>query len=403
MARIRIPDGKTDGKYRYKEVIFSTDVSLLESQWDKVKQKAKGKTDKETIANQILTQIKNDFDEIVLTCKVNGLDLYSELIKRLNPQPVANEKPQILPIAWMRGFLERKKKDLSQNTIAGYKTMVSKLEDYQTKRNNVLHWDSFDYAFFDALPQFLIEYHDLTNNSIKRTISNIKTLLNYAEKEGVSLNPYYKKVSTARFNTQTTDIALTKDELTALYNFDLSNNPRYEKTRDLFCFMCFTGLRVSDLKQFKPEHIKVNADGGQYIDLTMEKTKHKIIVSLNAHALELLQKYDYTFNVKSEQRLNDEIKVVAEMTGAFDTLIEKVMMQGTQKITQTLPKWQMIKNHTARRTFATILAVELGVPVYDISKLLGHGDVQTTQKYLKENEQAILRNSTLHLGKFQLG
>lgn len=51
-------------------------------------------------------------------------------------------------------------------------------------------------------------------------------------------------------------IALTQAELDALYNFDLTNNKRFDQVRDVFCFSCATGLRYSDIAQLRQGHIQ---------------------------------------------------------------------------------------------------------------------------------------------------
>jgi hypothetical protein len=49
-----------------------------------------------------------------------------------------------------------------------------------------------------------------------------------------------------------------------LLNFKFES-PKRNRARDLFCFMCFTGLRVSDLKKY----VKISED---FKKLEMERT-----------------------------------------------------------------------------------------------------------------------------------
>ena len=44
-------------------------------------------------------------------------------------------------------------------------------------------------------------------------------------------------------------------------------------------------------------------------------------------------------------------------------------------------KWEFVSSHTARISFASNLA-NLGVPLIDISRMLGHTSVVTTQRYI---------------------
>lgn len=44
-------------------------------------------------------------------------------------------------------------------------------------------------------------------------------------------------------------------------------------------------------------------------------------------------------------------------------------------------KWEYISSHTARISFASNLA-NLGIPLIDICRMLGHASVATTQRYI---------------------
>jgi site-specific recombinase XerD len=63
---------------------------------------------------------------------------------------------------------------------------------------------------------------------------------------------------------------LTLEELMTLLNFKFES-PKRARARDLFCFMCFTGMRVSDLRNLKKENIK----DGQIFKMIKDITGHK--------------------------------------------------------------------------------------------------------------------------------
>ena len=45
--------------------------------------------------------------------------------------------------------------------------------------------------------------------------------------------------------------------------------------------------------------------------------------------------------------------------------------------------------HIARRTFATTVTLENGVPIDSVSKMLGHRSIKTTQIYAKVSDKKI--------------
>ncbi|KEQ30329.1 hypothetical protein N180_10290 [Pedobacter antarcticus 4BY] len=65
--------------------------------------------------------------------------------------------------------------------------------------------------------------------------------------------------------------------------------------------------------------------------------------------------------VPSNQKMNEYLKEIADLCG-----IDK-------KLT----------SHIARHTFATTVTLLNGVPIESVSKLLGHTNIRTTQRYAK--------------------
>ena len=48
--------------------------------------------------------------------------------------------------------------------------------------------------------------------------------------------------------------------------------------------------------------------------------------------------------------------------------------------------------HTARHTFATVVALANGVSMENIAKMLGHSDIRMTQRYAKVMDSSIMRD-----------
>ena len=156
---------------------------------------------------------------------------------------------------------------------------------------------------------------------------------------------------------------LTEDELKAL-----EATPAYinEATRNVYLFMCFCGLRISDVKSLRWKDIE--HDGERWrIRKSQQKTKNPVYLPLSSSARQYLPEqggrdaesavFD---NLHSEGAMNRELKLWAAAAGVNKTV--------------TL--------HTARHTFATLLLTK-GADLYTTSKLLGHTDISTTQIYAK--------------------
>ena len=147
--------------------------------------------------------------------------------------------------------------------------------------------------------------------------------------------------------------------------------------RDIVEFAVYTGLRQMELlhlhkKQFnKQDRIII-------LDNYYHTTKSRKIrnVPLNAHAYKIVtrrvnhERGDLIFTLNGERILQDNLQ---------DKFKKYVKAAGLNS---------KLTFHCLRHTFASWL-VQRGVSIYEVSKLLGHADIKTTQIY------AHLRNDDL--------
>lgn len=149
---------------------------------------------------------------------------------------------------------------------------------------------------------------------------------------------------------------LTIDEVKALMATDCKN-PEIKRA---FLFACFTGLRISDIRNLQWANI-TKTRNGYNLSITMQKTREPLAMKLNKQAVALLPKEGkgLIFDLPVwDAGLNDSLKAWAKKAG-----IDKD-----------------ICFHVSRHTFAT-MELTLGADLYVVSKLLGHTNVGTTQIY----------------------
>jgi len=120
--------------------------------------------------------------------------------------------------------------------------------------------------------------------------------------------------------------------------------------KDVFLFACYTGMSYSDLLDFKVE------DG--YIVDKRQKTGEGYIIYIIPKAQAILDKYE-RLPLLTNQVMNRYLKEVSYKAG-----IKEVTF------------------HMARHTFA-VDALNKGVPLEVVSRILGHSKVSTTQIYAK--------------------
>ncbi len=162
---------------------------------------------------------------------------------------------------------------------------------------------------------------------------------------------------------------LTIEEVKQLATTDFKN----ESIKQAFLFACFTGLRISDIRNLTWGNI-VERNGSFFVTITMQKTREPLTIKLNKQAAKWLPKKNVTKEVFDlpvyNAIINDNLKRWAKKAG-----IEKSLCF-----------------HMSRHTFAT-MELTLGADLYVVSKLLGHNDVSVTQIYAdiinKKREEAV--------------
>ena len=152
--------------------------------------------------------------------------------------------------------------------------------------------------------------------------------------------------------------------------------------KDVFLFVCYTGLSYSDLFALTPESITKGIDGKNWVIYEREKTGVRASIPILPQAQSIIDRYkedpecqvnNMLLPVISNQKLNtylSEIATVCEIN-------------------------KNITMHLGRHTFATTVTLTNGVPIETVSKMLGHISIKTTQIYSKVVDTKI--SSDMHL------
>lgn len=96
---------------------------------------------------------------------------------------------------------------------------------------------------------------------------------------------------------------LSEEELQRIIHIE----PRYKRQRamrDMFLFMCFTGLSYVDLKAITYDNIHTDSDGGTWLMGNRIKTGVAYVVKLLPIAIELIEKYRGTDEKKDSPNVS---------------------------------------------------------------------------------------------------
>lgn len=261
---------------------------------------------------------------------------------------------------------ERTKASLQKYERA--KNLVSNFIKYKYHKNS-FPYEMINNEFIYSLESYMKYesiYKDkkgIANNSVVKYFKSFKTMCNYAIKmELISKNP---------FNTYDGKLViedaifLTQEELTKIENKKISNE-RLNRVRDIFLFSTYTSYAPVDTEKLTIDNLIKESDGTLWIKTNRSKTKTKSNVPVLPPVERIINKYSKINGNKllpniSNQKMNAYLKEIADLCG-----IKK-------KLT----------HYVARHTFATTVALGNGIKIENVSSMMGHTRLSTTQHYAK--------------------
>jgi site-specific recombinase XerD len=350
-----------------KKIEMSTTICVNPSDWN-IKTQRVNKASKE--ANRINTFL-DSFQSKVLNAYSNlfveGISVTVELLRdRIFGRTEKQKTLMEIVKEHNQEFEKRIGIDYSYGSYKNYKTTAKYLGaflQHQYKRADI-SIKEVKHGFCELYFGFLTTQRPCNINGANKHIQRLKKIVNYAYKRGYvntnSLLSYSLKF------TQFVQEKLTKEEIEKLQKQSFHNST-LKQVADVFLFQCFTGLAYADVKKLSYKNIVKGVDGNLWITMTRTKTKREFSVPLLNPATKLLAKYPKShvpteaaiFPVLSNQKMNDALKIIAEIAG-----IEK-----------------NLSSHVARHSFATTVTLQEGVPLETVSKMLGHAKISTTQIY----------------------
>jgi integrase len=275
-------------------------------------------------------------------------------------------------------FISHSRSFKASRTITGYVTTRNVFEHYSSVRKRKLYFDDIDLRFFDDFRNYCFIEKKMSDNYFAKIIAHLKTFMLWASEREFHQNSLYTKFKAPEHDIEV--IFLSQEELSTLYYHEFKSE-KLDRVRDVFCFACFTGLRYSDLANLTRSNI---VDG--QIKLNVKKTKQKdLLIPLNSYAKSILEKYKESkyqlLPVISIQKLNAYIKEACKEAG-IDAPTKITRYSGGNVVDETLPKYELITIHTARKSFVSN-SLMFDIPVAVIKEVTGHKTERAFQKYVK--------------------
>ena len=344
-----------------RQTIF-LERSVHPKQWNQKKQRSKQQE-----INDYLDSVITRFYNIETTLiRDNNLSLYT-LIDMYRNGDRRNATLWDICNLFLREY-EKKVKvgEIVKPTLIKYQTILGYVARYlkSINRSDILITD-VNQTFCEGLKVYMLGH--LTNNTTFKYIKMFKKVLNFAVDSGYLIrNPCMVKMKREKLEYH----PLTIEQINAIRSKAIQND-RLSKVRDLFVFQCYTGMAYIDMATLSRNDIKDDK-----IIKYRQKTNVKSIIPLFDVTKEILQRYDYTLPVLSNQKYNSYLKELGDVCN--------------------IP--QSLHSHLARHTMATIM-LNNGISLPSIAKTLGHSNTRITEDIYAEMLDKTVVEEVMNLNK----
>lgn len=264
-----------------------------------------------------------------------------------------------------------------KSNILKHYTCMKHLKAFVKEHLNVsdIAFNRINRNFIDDFEQYLKSECKNNHNSTMKLLQIFKKIYRIAvDNRWTSQNAFAGK----RLTYKDVDIqVLSKQEIDKIKEFRPAK-PYLEKTRQLALFCTFTGVASIDLQNLRRKHIEYNPVSEQYlIRKKREKTQVEFLLPLFPPAKQLLDTW-----LPGWETVEPETPLAPSISNQkFNVYIKELMaLLGINK---------RLGSHSFRHSFATTLALENGVPIESVSKMLGHSKISQTQKYAKVTARKI--------------
>lgn len=350
----------TNGLEKYR--FLSTDIYIKPNQWSKKNESIKNHPLAIDL-NLELSNLKVEIQKIFLDLKrVSGTPSAESLIYAYKAKENSSNF-----ITFVYDQIENDR-NISPGTSTRYKYLPYYLERFSPG----LHYSHITINHINKFSRWLSDkgHHDNYVNSILKIYKKyVRVLISQGL---ISRNPF-DTVTIKNKRGKHTFLSIHEVEL--FYQVDIGDlRGKIHKVKDAFLFACYTGLRISDLMDLRPNHIYDTPEGLRVKKLPI-KTRNNPNTEID------LPLYMF-FNGRPQEIIKLHIEDKDSNDRIFGPINDALYNKYIRLIAQRAGINKHLTSHVARHTFGTQM-VNLGFRLETIAKYMGHTDVSTTQIYAK--------------------
>lgn len=361
-----------------KSKLITTGLKLLPKDWDEAKQRIKKSMKNSARYNAFLDQKIADASALIADSERRSKNITAKKLKE-----AIKGKDNVEFFKYSKDKLKKLQKTYTVNTYDNYLAQLQKFENFV---------NDGDLCFHDIDIVLLQDYMNYMANTLKNNKTTQKLamivlsiMFKYAQAEGLVEDNHYPfknlKLEVAPSKRQ----FLTEDQFELVRKLKINGIGKKELYRDLFVFSVSAGgLRFSDVitlrwKDYNEEENTINKQ--------ITKTKRIHRMKIGETAIKIIKKYK-TENTEPEDLIFPAIKQT-NFHSLSDIEKDKIITSANRlcsthldNIGKEIKLPFKLTYHLSRHTFAT-MALNKGMRIEHISKLMDHAKISTTQIYAK--------------------
>ena len=404
-------------KFRITTKYFVNNINNWDSKKQRIKENQAEGVDRAKRFNEELVKFKSHYINEISKLEREQIQLTKELFSYISisydGNTVQKERVEsqfnycILLKEWIK---KAKNGEVLQDRgkFKGYPFSVNTLKNYSSILG---HIEKFERDYYPLKPQQINKklYNDLliyardseeeyADGNLGAIIKNFKASISKLEDEYNIKFPNYKSSQWNVISPNALKIALNLDEITEMYNLDLSNlSESYSAVRDAYIFNALSsGARIGDYMNFNESNL-LERGTETYLEYIQEKTGKSIVAPLPPICLSIIERHNGFPKIGSPQDANRKLKKIGKLCGFNEA---QYLRDNKGKVIKVMDKWELLTNHTSRRSFCTIAYLN-GMDTINIRAISGHGGEKILLEYINvsQHQHARRMQQTEHFKK----
>ncbi len=403
----------------------NTSVKVIPCEWDKLRQRAILSSrlnnlhrSNNQVANIKLNEISIRFQSfLAYICQhPEEVEDFYNIFKRQITNNMITRKRKNTKATFEKDFADIAY-TFSDARQTKYEKIIKDIIAYMKANSIAMEWDSVNKDMLNNYLVYSVHSNKFEVRTFKDKVNDMYAILRHADNEGYLANfderkwrkiLNYAKDTRTRAEKQTVYNILEREDIERLANIDF-DTPIKNEVRDIFVFLCYTGIAVGDLLQLMDDE-KTKWIDENNIQIRRNKTGQTATIPLHhvKRYYEQFKKNGFPYTKIKGKKQNDKITLTANENSRINKTLKeiikdsgldrdiKVIRSSVQVINGKIVVKKQEANtmmsdeitmYDSRHTFITVAYYD-GMPKEQIKDIAGHTNTKMLNEiYLKLDEE----------------